>query len=112
MPRAFSSGNRSGSIPVSALTSALFPWSTCPAVARMKFFTAIRLLITREGSHGEPRLESHCNFILYLHAPATPQNAMPNQKALSFKLAMVQMRVDGGQKQANLARAEARMGEA
>src|SRR6266540_7539087 len=36
MPRAFSSGNRSGSMPVIALTNALLPWSTWPAVARMK----------------------------------------------------------------------------
>ena len=32
-PRAFSSGNRSGSVPVSARTSDDLPWSTCPAVA-------------------------------------------------------------------------------
>ena len=32
-PRAFSSGKRSGSVPVSASTSDDFPWSTCPAVA-------------------------------------------------------------------------------
>ncbi|MBW3609810.1 MAG: alpha/beta fold hydrolase [Actinobacteria bacterium] len=35
MPRAFSSGSRSGSVPVSARTRELLPWSTCPAVARM-----------------------------------------------------------------------------
>ena len=32
MPRRFSSGNRSVSIPVSAWTSAVLPWSICPAV--------------------------------------------------------------------------------
>ena len=32
-PRAFSSGNRSGSVPVSARTSVDLPWSTWPAVA-------------------------------------------------------------------------------
>ena len=32
MPRSFSSLSRSGSIPVSACTSALLPWSMCPAV--------------------------------------------------------------------------------
>ena len=32
IPRAFSSGRRSGSVPVSALTSALLPWSMWPAV--------------------------------------------------------------------------------
>src|SRR5258706_2056363 len=32
-PRRFSSANRSGSVPVSASTSELLPWSTCPAVA-------------------------------------------------------------------------------
>ena len=34
MPRSFSSGRRSGSVPVSALTSADLPWSMCPAVPR------------------------------------------------------------------------------
>ena len=33
-PRSFSSGRRSGSVPVSALTSADLPWSMCPAVPR------------------------------------------------------------------------------
>ena len=33
-PRSFSSGSRSGSVPVSALTSADLPWSMCPAVPR------------------------------------------------------------------------------
>jgi hypothetical protein len=32
MPRAFSSFSRSGSVPVSAMTRALLPWSICPAV--------------------------------------------------------------------------------
>ena len=32
IPRAFSSGRRSGSVPVSAFTRALLPWSMCPAV--------------------------------------------------------------------------------
>ena len=32
IPRAFSSFSRSGSVPVSARTSALLPWSMCPAV--------------------------------------------------------------------------------
>src|SRR6266853_4503049 len=32
-PRAFSSGSRSVSMPVSARTSEVLPWSTCPAVA-------------------------------------------------------------------------------
>ena len=32
MPRRFSSGSRSGSVPVSLRTSAVLPWSICPAV--------------------------------------------------------------------------------
>ena len=32
MPRAFSSGRRSVSMPVSAFTSEVLPWSMCPAV--------------------------------------------------------------------------------
>ncbi len=35
-PRAFSSGKRSGSVPVSASTSDDLPWSTCPAVAMVR----------------------------------------------------------------------------
>ncbi len=36
MPRAFSSGSRSVSMPVRALTSAVLPWSMWPAVPRMR----------------------------------------------------------------------------
>src|ERR1700722_1807744 len=35
MPRRFSSSSRSASIPVRAFTSAVFPWSMCPAVPTM-----------------------------------------------------------------------------
>src|SRR3954454_1707052 len=35
MPRAFSSGRRSVSTPVSARTRAVLPWSMCPAVPRV-----------------------------------------------------------------------------
>src|SRR5216110_1378844 len=41
IPRAFSSGKRSGSMPVRALTRALLPWSTWPAVATMKRFSVM-----------------------------------------------------------------------
>ena len=37
MPRAFSSFSRSGSVPVSASTSELFPWSMWPAVPTTTF---------------------------------------------------------------------------
>ena len=40
MPRRFSSSRRSASMPVNALTSAVFPWSMCPAVPTMTDFTA------------------------------------------------------------------------
>ena len=36
MPRAFSSGRRSQSMPVRALTSDVLPWSMCPAVPRIR----------------------------------------------------------------------------
>ncbi len=36
MPRAFSCGSRSVSIPVSAATRAVLPWSMCPAVPRVR----------------------------------------------------------------------------
>src|SRR5262245_50565707 len=36
MPRSFSSFSRSGSVPVRARTSALLPWSMCPAVPTTK----------------------------------------------------------------------------
>ena len=38
IPRSFSSFNRSGSVPVRALTRVDFPWSICPAVPRMMYF--------------------------------------------------------------------------
>src|SRR5262249_47740854 len=40
MPRAFSSGNRSVSVPVSAFTSDVLPWSMWPAVPTTTCFTA------------------------------------------------------------------------
>src|SRR5579872_4847651 len=41
IPRLFSSSSRSASMPVSAFTSAVFPWSMCPAVPTMMFFIAL-----------------------------------------------------------------------
>ena len=42
MPRRFSSGSRSVSFPVSALTSVVLPWSICPAVPTTSELTAVR----------------------------------------------------------------------
>ena len=39
MPRRFSSGSRSGSMPVRAFTSEVLPWSTCPAVPMITSWT-------------------------------------------------------------------------
>src|ERR1700730_17218042 len=50
MPRDFSSGRRSGSVPVSALTSALLPWSTWPAVAMIKCWTGGISCLSRRGT--------------------------------------------------------------
>ena len=47
MPRRFSSSSRSASMPVSAFTNAVLPWSICPAVPTMMFF--IRLLQCRSA---------------------------------------------------------------
>src|SRR5262245_22526161 len=44
MPRCFSSGRRSVSTPVSALTSVVLPWSMCPAVPT---------IIERSGSRAD-----------------------------------------------------------
>src|SRR5262245_17254029 len=41
MPRSCSSARRSGSMPVSALTSADLPWSMCPAVPTMTWRMAV-----------------------------------------------------------------------
>ena len=41
MPRRFSSFSRSASMPVRALTRAVFPWSICPAVPTMTFFISL-----------------------------------------------------------------------
>ena len=42
IPRAFSSGRRSVSVPVSALTSEVLPWSMCPAVPTTTCFMRAR----------------------------------------------------------------------
>src|ERR1700678_3793940 len=44
-PRAFSSGSRSVSMPVSARTSEVLPWSTCPAVATIMSYLGTRACI-------------------------------------------------------------------
>jgi len=53
MPRRFSSSNRSVSIPVSAHTSAVFPWSMCPAVPTMTDFISLRYAKLRIDSSAE-----------------------------------------------------------
>src|SRR5690348_2495328 len=56
MPRRFSSSRRSVSIPVSALTRAVLPWSMCPAVPTIMFFMApaIILLLALDGFGQQP----------------------------------------------------------
>src|SRR5260370_36031534 len=45
MPRLFSSSRRSASMPVSARTRAVLPWSICPAVPAIIFFMALLLML-------------------------------------------------------------------
>src|SRR5260370_34049415 len=45
MPRLFSSSRRSASMPVSARTKAVLPWSICPAVPAIIFFMALLLML-------------------------------------------------------------------
>src|SRR5438270_749081 len=55
-PRVFSSGHRSGSVPVRARTSDDFPWSTCPAVATTRIPTSRQSAVVggaRQESGGE-----------------------------------------------------------
>jgi len=44
IPRSFSSFSRSGSVPVSARTRELFPWSMWPAVPRITVFDMRNIL--------------------------------------------------------------------
>ena len=46
MPLRFSSSRRSVSMPVSARTRLVFPWSICPAVPAMTFFTLLLTLVS------------------------------------------------------------------
>src|SRR5512145_2438284 len=45
MPRSRSSARRSGSMPVSARTSAVLPWSMCPAVPTIMLIMRLPILI-------------------------------------------------------------------
>src|SRR5260370_7115659 len=45
MPRLFSSSRRSASMPVSARTKAVLPWSICPAVPAIIFFMTLLLML-------------------------------------------------------------------
>src|SRR5712691_1902753 len=45
MPRRFSSSSRSVSMPVSARTSAVLPWSICPAVPAIIFFMPLLIML-------------------------------------------------------------------
>src|SRR5262245_4559330 len=49
IPRRFSSSRRSASMPVRARTSAVFPWSICPAVPIMIFFMPLLLMLLLAG---------------------------------------------------------------
>src|SRR5882762_9944910 len=49
MPRRFSSSRRSASIPVRARTSAVLPWSMCPAVPTIIFFMPLLLMLLLGG---------------------------------------------------------------
>src|SRR6185295_1861433 len=50
MPRCFSSSSRSASMPVSALTSAVLPWSIWPAVPTIMFFMTPALILLLAGA--------------------------------------------------------------
>src|SRR5690348_14843792 len=50
MPRRFSSSRRSASMPVSALTRAVLPWSMCPAVPTIMFFMAPAIILLLAGA--------------------------------------------------------------
>ena len=52
MPRRFSSSNRSASIPVSAFTKAVLPWSMCPAVPTMMDFIWVAILSDKTAAPG------------------------------------------------------------
>ena len=71
MPRRFSSGSRSASIPVSALTSAVLPWSMWPAVPTRKRFT-------REGYSGRATTAGLDSLFAHArpHRRATLKSAM------------------------------------
>ena len=49
IPRFFSSANRSGSMPVNALTRVDLPWSTCPAVPATNIVLVNRVLVGRDA---------------------------------------------------------------
>src|SRR5437899_2554074 len=61
MPRAFSSFNRSGSVPVSARTSALLPWSMCPAVPTTMD------LIKLKGKRQKAKGSNAFHFVLHFY---------------------------------------------
>ncbi len=55
MPRRFSSSSRSASIPVSAFTNAVLPWSMCPAVPTMMDFIWFAILPEKAAATGPER---------------------------------------------------------
>ena len=56
MPRAFSSGKRSVSMPVSALTSEVLPWSMWPAVPTLQLLTEPLVAVRRRAQRLLARL--------------------------------------------------------
>src|SRR6266540_530793 len=72
MPRRFSSGRRSASIPVRALTRAVLPWSMCPAVPTRKRFTGegyTKAWPTLPPCHPERSEGSALNLLAILPSP-------------------------------------------
>src|SRR5262245_4392449 len=77
MPRLFSSSRRSASMPVSARTRAVFPWSMWPAVPTMIFFMPLFLMLLLAGA-----------------APAQQQTPQKDDEIPVFRASVTLVKVD------------------
>src|SRR6266550_832463 len=90
MPRAFSSGRRSVSMPVSALTSEVLPWSMWPAVPTTTWRVMCR------GGRSLERFERLCEpaDLRGKHRPAVQQELVVHDPADHRRVALAQARVE------------------
>jgi len=87
MPRAFSSGRRSVSVPVSALTSEVLPWSMWPAVPTTTWRRAALIRARRSWRGGGDDRLHELRDLRRQHRPAVEEQPVLDEPAHDGRVA-------------------------